>query len=409
MKKILFGLIFTLLSVFSYTANAHAPENGYIFLRIYEKDGVEGRFELLTDDLNKIFGWNLKSKGNTLDEILVHAEEIKAYLLKKSGFKSSLGQHQIQFGDISIFDAGNIGDYVQIYFVLDNFETLPEELEVTYAMGFEESPKHRGFLTIEYNWKAGIINNEANIALYFTSGKTTDTLSLTEVSVWKGFMAMIQQGVWHIWIGLDHILFLIALILPAVVRRREDSVSWTKSWVAVEKFKPAFSYILKIVTFFTLAHTITLSLAALQIITLPSWLVESIIAFSIGLAAYHNIRPIFKGKDWVIAFAFGLFHGFGFASVLGDIGLKDEFLVYSLLGFNLGVEIGQVAIIALIFPILYIIRKRAIYSKIIVFGSVLLILISLYWVIERVFDVNLGIEDFIRRTLYKLLVKIGIK
>jgi len=166
---------------------------------------------------------------------------------------------------------------------------------------------------------------------------------------------------------------------------------------------------LKIVTFFTLAHTITLSLAALQIITLPSRVVESIIAFSIGLAAYHNIKPIFRGKDWVIAFIFGLFHGFGFASVLGDIGLKDEFLVYSLLGFNLGVEIGQIAIIAAIFPILYLIRKRAIYSKIIVFGSIVLILISLYWVIERVFDVNLGIEDYIRRTLFKLFVKLGLR
>jgi len=380
MKKYFILLFFLLLS-FSHVFAAHAPENGYIFLRIYEKDGVEGRFELLTDDLNKIFGWNLKSRDNELEDILIYEKEIKAYLLKKSGFKSSLGQHHIQLGEITILHAGSIAT-------------------------------HRGFLTMEYNWKAGIINNETNIVSYFTPNRTTDIVSLTESSsVWKGFAAMIQQGVWHIWIGLDHILFLVALILPAVVRRRkEDEVtSITKSWFPVERFKPAFSYILKIVTFFTLAHTITLSLAALQIITLPSRVVESIIAFSIGLAAYHNIKPIFRGKDWVIAFIFGLFHGFGFASVLGDIGLKDEFLVYSLLGFNLGVEIGQIAIIAAIFPILYLIRKRAIYSKIIVFGSIVLILISLYWVIERVFDVNLGIEDYIRRTLFKLFVKLGLR
>jgi len=411
MKKYFILLFFLLLS-FSHVFAAHAPENGYIFLRIYEKDGVEGRFELLTDDLNKIFGWNLKSRDNELEDILIYEKEIKAYLLKKSGFKSSLGQHHIQLGEITILHAGSIGDYIQIHFVLDNFDTIPDEVEVTYAMGFEESSTHRGFLTMEYNWKAGIINNETNIVSYFTPNRTTDIVSLTESSsVWKGFAAMIQQGVWHIWIGLDHILFLVALILPAVVRRRkEDEVtSITKSWFPVERFKPAFSYILKIVTFFTLAHTITLSLAALQIITLPSRVVESIIAFSIGLAAYHNIKPIFRGKDWVIAFIFGLFHGFGFASVLGDIGLKDEFLVYSLLGFNLGVEIGQIAIIAAIFPILYLIRKRAIYSKIIVFGSIVLILISLYWVIERVFDVNLGIEDYIRRTLFKLFVKLGLR
>ena len=88
-----------------------------------------------------------------------------------------------------------------------------------------------------------------------------------------------------------------------------------------------------------------------------------------------------------------LFHGFGFASVLGDIGLTDEFLVYSLLGFNIGVELGQFVIIALIFPVLYLIRKNKLYPKILVGGSIFLILASIYWIIERVFDVNLGIED----------------
>lgn len=412
MKTLLLKLLFTLFLLSPIFGYSHAPEQGYIFLRVYENGGVEGRFELLSDDLNKIFGWDLKSRDNDLESVLVHSEDIKAYLIKKSNFKSILGQHNLQFGEISIFHAGSIGDYVQIHFVLDNFDTIPDDLEVTYNIAFEESSTHRGFLTMEYNWKAGVINDEANIAMYFTRGKTTDTMSLTEgVSIWKGFMAMIQQGIWHIWIGLDHILFLVALVLPAVVRRRkkEEIVSITKSWDPVEKFKPAFMYILKIVTFFTLAHTITLSLAALQIIILPSWIVESIIAFSIGLAAYHNIKPIFKGKDWVIAFAFGLFHGFGFASVLGDIGLKDEFLAYSLLGFNLGVEIGQIAIIAAIFPVLYLIRKRSIYSKVILFGSILLIVISLYWVIERVFDINMGVEDYIKVLIYKLLVLIGIK
>lgn len=389
---------------------AHAPEHGYIFLRIYENDGVEGRFEILSDDLNKVFDWGLKSTNNDISYVKKHSDELETYLINHSAFKSANGLHKVTFKGISILNTG-LGDYIQVLFDLDNFSTIPDSLDVTYNIAFDKSPTHRGFLTIEYNWKAGILDNEKNISLYFTPDNNTDTLSLNEVSLWKGFVAMIKQGVWHIWIGIDHIFFLVALILPSVVFRRkeEEITSLSSSWTPVKEFKPAFKYIVKIVTFFTIAHTITLSLSALKIISLPGWIVESIIAFSIGLAALHNIKPIFKGRDWVIAFVFGLFHGFGFASVLGDLGLQNEFLAYSLLGFNLGVEIGQVFIILMIFPVLYIIRNQKLYPKIIIYGSIFLIIASIYWVIERIFGIQFGIEGFIKQNLYELAVKLGLK
>lgn len=410
MKKLILHflfLTFLLSPIYSY---AHDPEQGFIFLRIYEKDGAEGRFEILADDLNKVFDWGLDKKGNSIEAILPHYSELKSYLLSHSNFKSPLGDHNITFKSIDILSTG-LGDYIQVHFDLGNFDVIPDTMDVTYNAVFEKSPTHRGFLTVEYNWKAGVINNESNISLYFTPNDPTDTLSLTEVSIWKGFYAMIKQGIWHIWIGIDHIFFLLALILPAVVRRnrKKEKLPLFERWSPVTSFKSAFSYIIKIVTYFTIAHTITLSLAALQIINLPGAIVESIIAFSIGLAALHNITPIFKGRDWAIAFIFGLFHGFGFASVLGDIGLKDEFLVYSLLGFNIGVEIGQLLIILLIFPVLFLIRKRKLYPKVLVYGSIFLIIASIYWIIERVFDVEFGVEDTITYWLYELAVKLGLK
>lgn len=404
-KRFLFALVF----LFPLLLQAHAPEQGFIFLRIYETDGIEGRFEIQAEDLNKIFNWDLLKEGNKKDAITPYYDELKKYFLKHSDFSSLAGKHNVKFKGYDVLSTG-LGDYIQLLFDLDNVDSLPDTMNVTYNVAFKELPTHRGFLTMEYNWKAGVINNESNISLYFTPDNPTDTLDLTKVSIWKGFVAMIRQGIWHIWIGTDHIFFLIALILPAVVwRRKEENLAPLKSWKPVDRFKPAFTYIIKIITYFTIAHTITLSLAALQVISLPGWIVESIIAFSIGLAAFHNIRPIFKGRDWVIAFVFGLFHGFGFASVLGDIGLKDEFLVYSLLGFNIGVEIGQLVIIALIFPLLYLIRKRKSYPKILIGGSIFLIIASIYWIIERVFDVNLGVEDTIRYWLYELAVKMGLK
>jgi hypothetical protein len=168
-------------------------------------------------------------------------------------------------------------------------------------------------------------------------------------------------------------------------------------------------YILKVVTFFTIAHTITLSLASLNIIVLPGRIVESIIALSIGLAAFHNIRPIFKGKDWLIAFVFGLFHGFGFASVMADLGITGEFLTLTLLGFNIGVELGQIVIIALIFPILFFIRNFKFYSKFLVYLSVVLIIISLYWFVERAFDIDLTLDEQIMRWGGDILRAIGLR
>ena len=170
-------------------------------------------------------------------------------------------------------------------------------------------------------------------------------------------------------------------------------------WIPVERLRPALKNVVKIVTFFTIAHSITLCLAAFEIISLPPRLIESIIAISIALAAIHNIYPLVSGKEWLIAFVFGLFHGFGFASVLAEKGLGGNYLGLSVFGFNLGVEIGQLAIILLVFPILYLLRKTFLYPKIRVFGSAILILFSLYWFVERAFNIDFPVGRIIWKTL----------
>ena len=417
-KKILkfLLLIFLFVPLLNY---GHQPNNSLVYLRIYEEAGIEGRFDISVNELNNILGLNL-NKNPSLEDVKPHLEAIKKYLLENASFSSIYGEHDIVFTDEIGKIFTSFGSFILVHFHLENMQKVPDDLNVTFKAFIEENPSHTNLLGIEYNWKAGMINNEAIISLEFRKDDYSKTLSLTDTSLWKGFVAMVKQGVWHIWIGLDHILFLLALILPSVVRRstaltkgngvpvkKSGFINW--NWKPVERFKPAFLYILKIVTFFTIAHTITLSLAALQIVNLPSNVVESIIAFSIGLAAYHNIRPIFNGRDWVIAFVFGLFHGFGFASVLGELGFKGEFLSLSLLGFNVGVEIGQIFIIFMIFPVLFLIRKLRLYPKILVGLSILLIIISLYWFIERAFDVDLLVEGYLRREGYRIAVYLGLR
>jgi len=263
-----------------------------------------------------------------------------------------------------------MGTYVQTNFELDNVGEIPDALDIRYEIMFDTDPIQVCQLVVGHNWKAGIFNNESMSSLIFKPNDTQQQLDLTDGSMWKGFIALIKLGMWHIYIGLDHILFILALVLPAVVRRRNEpgELASVATWQPVDSFKDAFLYILKIVTLFTIAHSITLSLASLGVITVSSRIVESIIAFSIALAAFHNIRPLTNRGESFIAFAFGLFHGLGFASVLGEKGLGGEYMLPSLLGFNIGVEIGQVLIICAMFPILFLLRKTSFYPKIIFYG-----------------------------------------
>jgi hypothetical protein len=419
MKKVLFQAVFILCMALPFISYAHRPDRSVVYLRVYETEGIDGRFDIGVLDFNKYLGLDLE-KHPSIESIRVHEAKLKAYILEHASFSSNYGNHKIVFTD----EIGTLwlsaGSFISFHFVLENMEKVPDDLEVKFSVFLDDNAAHTNGLGMEYNWKAGLINNEKIMALDFTTSDRVKNLDLTDTSVWKGFVAMVKQGMLHIWIGMDHILFLLALILPSVVRRKnralvegepsiETSGYTILGWQPVQKFKPAFLYILKIVTFFTIAHTITLSLASLNIVVLPSRIVESIIALSIGLAAYHNIKPIFKGKDWLIAFVFGLFHGFGFATVLGELGFRGENLSLSLLGFNVGVEIGQVVIIALIFPFLYLMRKLKIYPKLLVILSVILIIISLYWMVERIFEVDFPVDEYILGKLLPFAIWLGLK
>lgn len=387
-----FFLLFACL--FPSIADAHEPDHSYLYMRIYG-EAIGGRVEVTGEDINQFFGLNINEELSEA-ELQTYLPRLQAYIKSKVRFSSGNKDYTIKFSEPEILPLNETVDFLRCHFDLVGIETMPEKLDIEYNVFLDESETQRGVLIVEYNWKAGIVNNQALITNVFGGEVRKETLVLADKGIWKGFWALIKLGVWHIWIGLDHILFIIALILPAVVRRRrEDDMAgvaddtYSKEWMPVAKFRPAFFYILKIITFFTIAHSITLALAALEIVTLPSQFVETIIALSIALAALHNITPIFKAKEWIIAFVFGLFHGFGFASVLGEKGLSGDFMVLSLFGFNVGVELGQVLIICLAFPILFLLRPFKIYPKILFYGSILLIIISLYWGIERGFDVDL--------------------
>jgi hypothetical protein len=340
------------------------------------------------------------------EEWFQYENELRDYLKSRINISHGDQSLNMQFERLDILRLTR-SVYILYHFKLGPLNLTPESLQIDYNVLFDRYDEHRGFTIIEHNWKAGIIDNEAISSLIFSPGNTSQILSLKDKSLWKGFVALVKLGMWHIYIGIDHIFFLLALILPSVIVKRNMTNRFNIQPVA--SFREAIWYILKIVTLFTIAHSITLSLAATGIIQLDSRIVESLIALSIGLAALHNIYPIFSKTESLIAFLFGLFHGMGFASVLGEKGIEGEYLALSLFGFNIGVEIGQALIVCAIFPFLFLLRSKKYYRQILFYGSAFLILASLYWFVERYFDVDFLLDNYIGKAINKVFKIIGLK
>lgn len=174
--------------------------------------------------------------------------------------------------------------------------------------------------------------------------------SSTDSSLLSTSINFLKSGVHHLLIGWDHLLFLFVLLIPAVYIRKQ------KQLVAVAKPRSALLEVFWIATSFTLAHSITLTLAALGVIIIPAWFIESLIALSIAFAALNNLVPMLRVRAVYLAFFFGLIHGFGFANVLVDLPLATSERVLALLSFNIGIELGQLLFILVVFPIALLLR-----------------------------------------------------
>ena len=352
-------------------ASAHKPSDSYLTLAV-DGETVRGQWDIALRDLEFAIGLDGDGDGQlTWDEIRAQHQAIAAYALARltiAGCPVTAGEQLI--------DNHTDGAYTVLRFTAA-CRVAPKQLEVGYRLFADTDPQHKGLLKITANG--------ATRTAIFGVDKPEQTFSLSAESSRMGeFVDYIKHGVWHIWIGFDHILFLLSLLLPAVL-------VWSGTrWEKAPDFRSAAIDVLKIISAFTLAHSVTLSLAALGLVSLPSRWVESAIAASVVIAALNNVVPIVHGKRWVAAFVFGLIHGFGFASVLADLGLPQGSLALALIGFNVGVELGQVAIVAVFLPLAYAARDSWFYRRVVlVGGSAVIALLAAVWLGERALDVEL--------------------
>jgi hypothetical protein len=247
------------------------------------------------------------------------------------------------------------------------------DFDLRYDAIVEELVTHKAIATIRSQWDAG-----APETLGVFDWNTKSIAVDADGGSWlRGLVAAAGLGVEHIGDGADHLLFLLMLLIPAPLVARGGR------WARGEDPRRSVVRVVHVVTAFAVGHSITLALASLGIVELPTRLVESLIALSILVSAVHAIRPLVPGGEAPIAAGFGLVHGLAFATLLSDLGLTRGSLASSLLGFNLGIEVTQLLVVVLMMPSLYVLSRTAAYGAVRVGVALLGVALSAGWLLER--------------------------
>ena len=366
-------LLFILMPV---QAAAHKPSDSYLSLDVQDSS-VEGRWDMALRDLDHAIGLDGDGDGAiTWGELQTRHGAVTAYALARLEIKSDARVCPAVATD-HLVDNHSDGAYAVLRFTA-TCATPIDDLGVAYSLLFDLDPLHRGLLQVNHGGR--------NYTTVLGPERSTWSLLAADSGLWRQFLVYLEEGVWHIWSGFDHILFLISLLLPAVLRRRDGA------WVPARSPRAASIGVLKIVTAFTVAHSITLGLATLGWLDLPSRLVETVIAASIVIAALNNLYPIVSRGLWAVAFGFGLIHGVGFAGALQALGLPSTGLLLSLFSFNLGVEIGQMAIVAGFLPLAFWAGRTPLYPRLVLrFGSLGIAAVASLWLVERTFSFTLPV------------------
>jgi hypothetical protein len=354
-------------------AQAHKPSDSHLSLTV-QGDTVTGRWDIALRDLEDALGLDADGDARlTWGEVRRRHDDIARLALAALELRADDAPCTVRAGAQAI-DEHTDGAYTVIPLEVACPPT-PRQLQVRYTLFADIDPQHRGLL----NLQAGGGTRSAVLGPHAPQ----QVFDLEAPDRLAQFLDYAREGVWHIWIGFDHILFLVSLLLPAALVRQGGR------WRAAHELRAPAWDVVRTVTAFTVAHSITLSLAALQVVALPSRWVESAIAASVLLAALNNLFPVVAGRRWVVAFVFGLIHGFGFAGVLAELGLPRDALLLALVGFNVGVELGQLAIVAVFLPFAFSLRATSVY-RVAVFtgGSLAIAAVSAAWLGERMLDVK---------------------
>ncbi len=369
------------------SATAHTASTGHLEIR-WADDGVTADILLAIRDLDDLAGLDGDGDGQIVwGELKGREAELARYVAERVRFTAD-GRPVRATATSLLVDRRTDGCFAVFRQTIPGIR--PQRIGIDYSVFRERDPLHRTL--VRFTEPNGVRTAVLGVvpAVEFEIGNRDPGST---------FVGFLKEGLHHIWTGYDHLAFLLALLLPAVLCRSDAG------WEAVEDFRTALVRILGIVTAFTAAHSLTLALSVFDVVRPPSRWVESAIAASILVAAAGNIRgrtrvegasvpgrPLgwASGFGWLsshpvaVAFLFGLIHGFGFAGVLAEMGLGTGGVLLPLLGFNAGVELGQMACVLVFFPVAFLLRGSNLYRRRLMPGlSVAVGSVAFAWLVDR--------------------------
>lgn len=376
MKRLLPGILFCLLGVFGLapSASAHSTSTSFLILELPGAGApaadalVAVRWDLSIHDVVWVVFIDADYDGDVTWKELQDARPALTSAI--------LSQLSVQRGGSPC--ALGISDFA-----------LAERAEQNYlSVALKASCPKRGLLEVG---GALFMSGDASQRVLLSAVRGADRLTgvLSEgapswsepaqVSAWASFARFIGEGVWHVLIGYDHIAFVLLLLLPSVMRPVDGK------WQGAQGLRQVTRDIVTIITAFTIAHSITLALAVTGTVKLPTQPIEVAIAASIAVAGALNLLPRLSGWRLPLAFGFGFVHGFGFANALSEIDAAGSALLPLLAGFNIGVEVAQLGIVALVLPVIYSMRATRWYANgVLPLGSCALGAAGLVWLFQRI-------------------------
>ncbi len=358
--------IFIAAVLFSITLHAHQLKENYLQVDLNDTTHLV--------DVNLEVETRLLERNSSIDDNqngIISYKELrnhKSYLLSyvKDHFKLFYEDKPLSIDDAKIeFHRYQSQTYMSVN---KSFKDIGlDGLRLDYDMFFKIEPTNKLIIHLDKNRGDAILDN-SNTSYAFSSG---------DMSQWKRFYIFLVEGIKHILDGTDHMLFIFMLLIPSAIYLRSSKNR--------QSLKKSIIILLKIVTAFSIAHSLTLFISGMGWYKPNIALVESSIALSILVVALLNFFGQYKHVNYKIVFLFGLLHGFGFANVLeiAHVNNTISFLI-ALFGFNVGVEIGQIFIIMLIIPFLYLTCHTKYFVQAVRVISFLAICISSFWFLQRV-------------------------
>jgi len=377
------GLIVALILSVASPAQAHVVPTSTVVLDVHD-DVTDAQLQIPLVDLVEASGIDLSS-GSAAD-VEAHEAEIVAYIQQHFSPESATGgPWMVSVDNLGVSSTEGLGTGAYDVLTATAHLVAPagadtRKFNLGYDVVVHQVVTHVAMVSVRYDWSNGVIESArelGTIQLDTVTGLTTPLeVDLGNPSALAGFVGMVSLGSAHIREGVDHQLFLLALLLPAgllIAGRR---------WGEPTSIKTAFRKIAWITLAFTVGHSITLALGALGL-PVPQQLVEATIALSIIVAAAHALYPLFPGKEVLIAGGFGLVHGLAFSLTLQELQLSGGQLALSLLGFNIGIELMQLMVVALVLPPLVIIARTRVHAPLRMAAAGVTIIAATGWLVQR--------------------------